>query len=71
MTSIKPEGGLGNEAHEILFYDIGKICEFENVDQIIIIGDAPANKYEEMTKHRKKFHGEAVWTKKYPLLPSI
>lgn len=24
-----------------------------------------------MTKHRKKFHGEAVWTKKYPLLPSI
>jgi hypothetical protein len=45
MTSIKPEGGLGNEAHEVLFYDIGKQLEYEKIDQIIIIGDAPANKF--------------------------
>jgi hypothetical protein len=61
MTSIKPEGGLGNEAHEVLFYDIGKQLEYDKIDQIIIIGDAPANKFEEMIKHRKKFRGDAYW----------
>jgi hypothetical protein len=24
-----------------------------------------------MVKHRKKFHGESLWSTKYPLLPSI
>jgi hypothetical protein len=38
---------------------------------VIIIGDAPANKYEEIIKHRKKFHGEEKWSPIYPLLPSV
>ncbi len=45
MATIKAEGGLGNEAHEALFYEIGKLCANERVDQIILIGDAAANKY--------------------------
>jgi hypothetical protein len=39
------------------------------VDQIILIGDAAANKYEEIVKYRKKFSGEAYWSSKIPLLP--
>jgi hypothetical protein len=26
MSRINPEGGMGNEAHEILFYEIGNLC---------------------------------------------
>lgn len=69
MTTIKAEGGLRNEAHEALFYEIGRLCASERVDQIILIGDAGANKYEEIVKYRKKFSGEAYWSSKIPLLP--
>lgn len=71
MATIKVEGGLGNEAHEALFYEIGNSCANENVDQIILIGDAGGNKYEEIVKYRKKFSGESYWHSKIPLLPKI
>lgn len=69
MMPIKPEGGLGNEAIEILFQNVGQQLEYDKIDQIIIIGDAPANTYAEIVRHRGKFRGgEPYWSTKFPLL---
>ena len=51
ISKIQAKGGVGRKAFEVLFYDVGKMIENkENVNQIIIIGDSPANKIEEISK---------------------
>ena len=43
LKNIKADGGWGNEAIETAYYHINTMAD---VDQVIIIGDAPANTAE-------------------------
>lgn len=51
-----PKGGSGNEAMEVLFQAINK----EEVDQVILIGDAAPNTDEDVTRKRS-LKGESYW----------
>ena len=51
-----------------MFYEISQLLKTDKVNQIIVIGDAPANKYDEIVKHRNKFYGYALLGCKVPLL---
>lgn len=43
LKNVKAGGGMGNEAIEIAYYHVNTMPD---VDQVIIIGDAPANTAE-------------------------
>jgi hypothetical protein len=50
LEQIRCEGGLGNEAIELLYRHINIQ---KDVDMLILIGDAPPNSEAEVTKNRK------------------
>ena len=61
MSTISPEGGMGNEAIEIgLWYAVQQSETEDSIDQVILIGDAPANTKEEVVQKRRKL-GEQYW----------
>ena len=61
MSTIGPEGGMGNEAIEIgLWYAVQQSETEDSIDQVILIGDAPANTREEVFQKRQKL-GEGYW----------
>ncbi|CAF0938955.1 unnamed protein product [Adineta steineri] len=60
MNTIKPEGGMFNEAIEIGLWHANKENERETITQIILIGDAPPNSKEEVKEKRKSL-GEEYW----------
>jgi len=62
MDNIEPEGGWGNEAIEIGLWHANQEAASGTVNQVILIGDKPANtKNEVISKRREK--GEKYWTK--------
>ena len=64
VQRISVDGGWGNEALEVFYQHINKIDE---VDQIILIGDAPANERDETTSRRQS-KSEKYWNDhKFPL----
>ncbi|ETO06880.1 hypothetical protein RFI_30511 [Reticulomyxa filosa] len=52
MENVIAEHGMGNEAIEVGLAHVNRECEIEEVSQVILIGDAPANTREEVTKRR-------------------
>ncbi|CAF5006004.1 unnamed protein product [Rotaria socialis] len=61
MSTIGPEGGMGEEAIEIGLWHATKESETEGgISQVILIGDAPANTQSDVTEKRTKL-GEAYW----------
>ncbi|CAF4542845.1 unnamed protein product [Rotaria sp. Silwood2] len=66
MNKIEVDGGWGNEAIEIGFWHANKEHERENITQVILIGDAPPNKKDDVIQKREGF-GEDYWKKtKFP-----
>ena len=59
LESIQCQGGLGNEALEIALWFAN---QEENINQIIILGDAGCNTKAEITRNRETF-GESYWSK--------
>lgn len=49
---VKVQGGMGNEALEVPF---NYINSHEEIDQVIVIGDAAANTEQETIDKRKRF----------------
>ncbi|ETO08016.1 hypothetical protein RFI_29372 [Reticulomyxa filosa] len=62
METIRAEYGMGNEAIEIGFAYINSKAEKEDISQVILIGDMPANTKEEV-ELRRKSKGENYWNK--------
>ena len=61
MDTIRPEGGMGNEAIEIGLQHAVHESELSgSISQVILIGDAPANSEAEVRTKRAAF-GEAYW----------
>ena len=60
MNKIEVDGGWGNEAIEIGLWYANKEHERENINQVILIGDAPPNTQEEVKTKRNRF-GEKYW----------
>jgi hypothetical protein len=61
MSTIGPEGGLGNEAIEIgLWHAVNESETQDSISQVILIGDAPANSPDEVTQKRTRL-GENYW----------
>jgi hypothetical protein len=56
LEQIRCEGGLGNEAIELLYRHINIQ---KDVDMLILIGDAPPNREEQVIKNRK----DEAWQK--------
>ncbi len=61
MDKIGPSGGIGNEAIEIGFWHANQEFKVEPFQQIILIGDAPANTEVEVPEFRK-YLGEQYWS---------
>ena len=61
MDKIGPKGGQGNEAIEIGFWHANQELKNEPFQQIILIGDAPANTEAEVTAKRQQNFGETYW----------
>jgi hypothetical protein len=61
LKTIKVEGGMGNEAIELLYRHINLLGE---VDMVILIGDAPPNTAEEVRKHRRTQEDWVAFTRK-------
>eukprot|EP00043_Microstomoeca_roanoka_P004303 m.48881 g.48881 ORF g.48881 m.48881 type:complete len:2810 (-) comp12432_c0_seq1:42-8471(-) len=59
LSSLQVAGGWGREAIEVALQRANKE---ENVSQIILIGDAPANTPQDI-KRKRSDRGEAYWTK--------
>ncbi len=53
MQTIKPRGGMGNEAIEIGLWHVNEELEKGSISQIILIGDMPPNTREEVIKKRR------------------
>jgi len=68
MEKIHPEGGWGNEAIEIGLWHVNQEFTKDEVDQVILIGDAPANSPSEVISKRNG-KGESYWkTTKFSVL---
>ena len=50
LNNIRVDGGMGNEAIELLYRHINLLGE---VDMVILIGDAPPNTADEVKKNRE------------------
>ena len=64
MNQIQPTGGWGNEAIEIGLWHVNEELKNNEVSQVILIGDAPANKVSEVREKRGTLEhslGEAYW----------
>eukprot|EP00037_Helgoeca_nana_P030215 m.371716 g.371716 ORF g.371716 m.371716 type:complete len:3536 (+) comp28134_c1_seq4:358-10965(+) len=64
MTSIKPDGGYGNEAIEVGLWHCNLEAERGLVSQVLLIGDAAANTPDEVISKRANTvwgSGEAYW----------
>ena len=62
MEKIGPDGGQGREAIEVGLWHAYNEHQKENISQVILIGDAPANTIDEVTSNRIS-RGEAYWSK--------
>jgi hypothetical protein len=60
MDKIGPKGGMGNEAIEIGLWHANQELKNDSFQQIILIGDAPANMEAEVTQKRQRL-GETFW----------
>ncbi|CAF4020109.1 unnamed protein product [Rotaria sp. Silwood2] len=61
INRIGPEGGKGHEAIEIgLWHAVKESERQDEISQVILIGDAPANTKTNVAKNRAQF-GEAYW----------
>ena len=58
LNKIEPKFGWENEAIEVAFWHANQIRE--EIDQIILIGDKPANTWDEVKSKRQK-RGEYYW----------
>lgn len=54
LKTVSPQGGMGNEAIELAYNNINKT---QGIDQVIIIGDAPANTDSETIQKRSSCQG--------------
>ena len=62
MRDINVEGGWGNEAIEIGFWHANQEINNNQIDQIILIGDASPNTEGEVKEKRQKSKfGEKMW----------
>mgnify|MGYP003878795289 FL=1 len=61
MNKIGPAGGMGNEAIEIGFWHANQEAKNIPLQQIILIGDAPANTQNEVAAKRGRL-GEKYWS---------
>jgi energy-coupling factor transporter ATP-binding protein EcfA2 len=62
MSTIRAEGGTWMpEAIEIGLWHVNQEANEAEVDQVILIGDAPANTPELVARGRKEYKGESYW----------
>jgi hypothetical protein len=62
MDTISASGGTWyEEAVEIALWHANEEANNGEVSQVILIGDAPANSQEQVSKGRSKHHSEAYW----------
>lgn len=62
METISPSYGQGNEAIEIGLCHANQEAKIGDVSQVILIGDAPANTYNEVD-YRRSQRGESYWSR--------
>jgi len=65
MDRTTASGGLGNEAIEVGLWHANEELKRENITQVILIGDAPANTLGEVTQKSTFYGSEAYWNKKF------
>ncbi len=68
IESIELEEYYQQSSYEALLYEIGKICEYEKISSLIIIGQGLGNSRQDMVRLRTKFYGEKYWASKLPFL---
>ena len=62
LDTVKPQGGMGNEAIEVALQYANKVHKVTPIRQILLIGDADPNKKEEVTQKRASSRFD--WDKK-------
>jgi hypothetical protein len=63
MNKISVCGGLGPEAIEIGLWHLNKESETNQINQVILIGDASSNTAQQVIDRRKNYYGEDYWKK--------
>ena len=59
IMNSNTSGGMGNEAIEVALQYVN--TKLDNVNEIIVIGDAPGNSAAEIKDRRMRFFGEEYW----------
>ena len=62
MDSVEAEYGAGEEAAEIGLWHVMNEHEAEEINQVVLIGDMPANSREDTTLKRDYFQSEDYWS---------